>query len=166
VMKREDFIVLGAIGLLVATVVLFLILPQETAITAVIAFVATFSGVFLSFELERRRKGQEEKDQFARLVQAIKVENVINAGLLRTVVRDTKPGIISVVSFQIETSQTAMSDPRFYRWADQSLIHVIAVVRTDLVTFNNLLITYRDVIVGRGTFGKVPVERTKIFTEH
>ncbi len=165
VMKWGDFIVLGALGLLIVMVTLFVILPQQTATTAIIAFSATFFGIFLSFELERRRKDQEEKDQFTRLVQAIKVENVINDGLLRAVVRETKPGIITVGSFQIETSQTAMSDPRFYRWADQSLIQITAAFRTDLVTFNNLLISYRDVVVGGRTFGKVPVEKAKIIAE-
>jgi len=153
-----------AIGSVLAILILFSI-PGSTIIAAVIAFGATFSGIFVSFWIERRRKDQEEKDQFARLVRAIKVENIINDGLLRAVVRDTKPGVISMVSFQIETSQAAMSDPRFYRWADQSLIYITAVVRTDLATFNNLLISYRDVVVRGRAFGKVPVERAKIIAE-
>ena len=58
-MEWGDFIVLGALGLLIVMVTLFVILPQQTATTAIIAFSATFFGIFLSFELERRRKDQE-----------------------------------------------------------------------------------------------------------
>lgn len=142
-----------------------LVMPGEALIAAVTAFGAAFSGVFLSFRMERRRQEAEEKSQFARCITAIKIENGVNEGLLRGVVKDARPGHAPTSEMQTEALQTALSNIQFYRWAEQSLVLTATVVRTELSNFNNLLAMHREAIVAGHTLTEKIAEKLRVRAE-
>lgn len=55
----------------------------QMAVTAVIAFAATFSGVYLSFSIQRSRAEAEEKAQFGRILQGVLVEGASHCAVVR-----------------------------------------------------------------------------------
>ncbi len=133
-----------------------LLVPGDTFLGAILALGATFSGVFLSFWLERRRQEAVEKRQFARCLGAVKIESGANEGLLRALLRETQPAHVPITEMQTEALHTAMIHPLFYKWADQTLVLTTTAVRTELVSLNNLLMMYRDAVAT----GQAPTEKT------
>jgi len=133
-----------------AILILFSI-PGSTIIAAVIAFGATFFGVFLSFWVERRRKEKEEESQFARMLQSLSVESAVNTGLLTGLTKSAKPGHLSLLEMDTVALEAAIKNPTFLRWADATLVLVMVTVKSELGAMNNFLTVNRDAIAGGHT---------------
>ncbi len=115
----------------------------QTLIAALIAFGATFSGIFVSFWVERRRKEAEEKQRFARIIRSVLVESKINDATLDLIRIKAGPGGAFPQETRTETLQAALSDPLFHRLAADSLILTVTNMRSHLASINNVLFTYR-----------------------
>ncbi len=137
-----------AVGVAVVIVTLLLV-PGETALTAVIAFGATFSGVFVSFWVERRRKEAEEKGNFAQTLRGLLIESAGNHTMAGSLKKWTKEGKAQTGEVLTDTIQAALRDPLFYRWANHSLVATAQVVRIQSTQVNNVLSMHRQA----ATFG-------------
>lgn len=137
-----------AVGVAVVIVTLLLV-PGETALTAVIAFGATFSGVFVSFWVERRRKEAEEKGNFAQTAHGLLIESASNHALAGSLKKWTREGKAQAGEVLTDNIQAALRDPLFYRWANHSLVATAQVVRIQLTQVNNVLSMHRQA----ATFG-------------
>lgn len=141
----------------------------ETGVSALIAFAATFSGVYLSFSKENRRrqeeerreaarKESEEKERFAQLVQGVLVESANDHAILENIRKMAAPGGVFAGEVSTDALQAALSDPLFHRWADHSLVVAATIVRTRLAEMNNILSDY----MRRGMMESGDVARLKI----
>ena len=122
---------------------LIAVLPGAVVIAALIAFAATFSGVYLSFLMERRRRGAEERSQFGRIVQFVLVEGANNHAILNIIRQSARPG--KAVTCEIPTAalQAALHNPLFHQLADHSLVVAALIVRTQVAEINNVLFMHR-----------------------
>ncbi len=107
----------------------------QIGITALIAFGATFFGVFLSFWVERRRREAEEKSRFARMVQAVFIENMSNLSALTIIEKKWEAGG-SAPEPRTEVLRRVLSDPLFHQWAGEGLILLVKLVFTLAVAAN------------------------------
>lgn len=141
----------------------------ETGVSALIAFAATFSGVYLSFSKENQRRLEEErkeaarreveeKEQFARLIQGVLVESANVHAILNNIRRMVAPGVIFAGEVSTDALQAALSDPLFHRWADHSLVLAATIVKSRLAEMNNILSDYR----ARGRMESGDVARMRI----
>ncbi len=141
-MKYPEWVRIAiAIGSVLAILILFSI-PGSTIIAAVIAFGATFSGIFVSFWVERRRREAEDKKQFGHILQSVLVETERNYATLNHIKKTVSPGGACPESVFTDALQAALSDPLFHRWADPGLIAAASFVRSQLGAINNLLSGY------------------------
>ncbi len=115
----------------------------QTGIAALIAFGATFFGVFISFWVERRRREAEDKKQFGHILQSVLVETERNYATLNHIKKTVSPGGACPESVFTDALQAALSDPLFHRWADPGLITAASFMRSQLAAINNLLSGYR-----------------------
>ena len=122
----------------------------EIAITALVAFAATFSGVYLSFRKERKRAEAQEKEQFGRLLQSLLAESANNHAVLNNIKNRASPGLIHPGALNTDALQVALASNLFHYWADYSLVKAVTIVRTQLNTTNNILSTYRQMTASRG----------------
>ncbi len=135
-----------AIGAAVV-IIIFLLVPGQTAFAAVIAFGATFSGVFLSFLVERRRREAEERSQFSHMVQGVLVESATNHATLNSLKKWVRPGKTFTGELSTDTLRAALNDPLFHRWADHSLVYAVQVVRMHSDIINNVLSMHQEAAV-------------------
>lgn len=120
----------------------------EIGISALIAFAATFAGVYLGFWKERRRADVEERDEFGRLLQGLLVESSNNYSILTNLQNRVRPGAVSTDELYTDALQVALGSPLFYRKAGHSLVLAARLVRTQLGTMNNVLSLYREGAAG------------------
>ena len=124
------------------------------SVGALIAFGATFSGVYFSFKKESSRRQEEERkeaarkekeqqEHFARIVQGILIESANNFATLSAIQIVARPGTVFAAELNTDALQAALSDPLFHRWADHSLVIAATIVTTRLAEMNNVLSDYR-----------------------
>lgn len=102
----------------------------EMILAAVIAFTATYAGVYWSFSRQLDRAEADEKAQFGRLLQGVLAESANNYAILSNVRSTARVG--STFAFEVRTDaiQVALGSPLFHRYADYSLIYAAYMVRT------------------------------------
>ena len=140
-MKYPKWVRIG-LGVFVVLVVLVLI-PGEARLTAVIAFTATFSGIFVSFQEERRRRGTEEREQFTQILRSVSVESEDNQATLDYIRSAVSREGALPDELNTTALQAALSHPLFHQNADPSLIYASSFVRRQQAGINNLLFGYR-----------------------
>ena len=133
----------------------------ETGIMALIAFGATFSGVYFSFKKESSRRQEEQKEHFVQMVLGLMHESANNKHMLEQMKEVMRPGTIYVGEVSIDALQAALSDPLFHRWASNSLVLAATTVKSRLAEMNNVLSDY----MRRGTMLSGDVERVRIRAE-
>jgi len=161
-MKYPEWVRIAIAIVSVLAILILFSIPGSTIVTAAIAFGATFSGIFVSFWVERRRKEAEGRNQFARMVQGMLIESVSNEGLLRLIINAAKPGSAVAVELRTETLQTALSNPLFFKLADHGLVIAAGTVRTQLATLNNFLIVHRQAVSGGRGMTNLAVKQLRI----
>ncbi len=109
----------------------------QIGIAALIAFGATFFGVFLSFWTERRRKENEEQRRFGRMLQSISSELTEIASSLESNLE--KPIARWMFPLRTDSLDAVTADPLFHGRADQSLILVVRMFRIQLDAINNAI---------------------------
>lgn len=120
----------------------------EMGITALIAFGATFAGVYLAFWKERRRTEDEENTHFGQLLHGVLVESANNHAILTNIKNTARGGRTISQEVFIDTLQVALGSSEFYRKATHSLILAARTVRTRLASMNNILSLYRQAAAG------------------
>jgi SMC interacting uncharacterized protein involved in chromosome segregation len=133
----------------------------EIGVGALIAFGATFFGVYFSFKKESSRRQKEQKEQFTQMVLGLMHECSNNKHMLDHIREVIRPGTIYVGQVSTDTLQSALSDPLFHRWASSSLVLAATTVKSRLAEMNNILSDYRQ----RGTMASGDVERLRIRAE-
>lgn len=122
----------------------------EIGITALIAFGATFAGVYVAFSKERRRTEAEESEQFGRVLHGLLIESANNLAILTNLQNRVRPGTVPADDVYTDALQVALGSPLFYRKADHSLVLAARIVRAQLGTMSNVLALYRQAgAVGR-----------------
>jgi hypothetical protein len=113
----------------------------QTIIAAGIAFGATFSGVFVSFDVERRRREREEMEHFAQILQSVRSEAAMTHGNLEAIKQ-----LEGIHLIQLNTSalEAALRDPLFQYLAGHSLIYAAHMVKNMLDWMNNVLSIQRQ----------------------
>lgn len=119
-------------------------------ITAVIAFTATYFGVYWSFSRELARAEAEEKAQFGRLLQSMLAESASNYGVLNNVRSTARVGSTFAFELRTDAIQVALGSPLFHRYADYSLVNAALWVRTQIGQMNNILSLYRQATASGG----------------
>lgn len=120
----------------------------EIGISALIAFAATFAGVYVAFSKERRRAAAEETEQFGQILNSVLNESANNEAMLNEIQSKARGGTTLIHELFTETLQIALGSPVFYRKAGHSLVMAARLVRTHLGKMNNLLSLYRQAAAG------------------
>ncbi len=115
----------------------------ETGVVALIAFGATFSGVYFSFKKESSRRQEEQKEHFARMVQGVLHESSNNQAILDNIKEVIRPGTVYSGEVSTDALQASLSDPLFHRWAANSLVIAATTAKSRLLEMNNILSDYR-----------------------
>lgn len=115
---------------------------STTAIAAVVAFAATFSGVFLSFWLERERRRRMEQVHFGQVLRSIVTESANNMAQLENL-KAIQPGGFPLHQLSTDALDLALGSALFHRLAPHSLVFASTVCRTHLGVLGNLLSHHR-----------------------
>lgn len=132
-----------------------------TGVSALIAFGATFSGVYLSFMKESSRRRKEQKEHFAQMLLGLIHESANNKNMLENIKKVTLPGTIYAGEVSTDVLQSSLRDPLFHRWASNSLVFAATIAKSRLAEMNNILSDYR----ARGRMESGDVERLRIRAE-
>lgn len=141
------------------------ILWTEVGISALIAFVATFAGVYLAFWMEQRRAAAEETEQFGQILNGVLNESANNVAMLNEIREKARGGTTLIHEVFTETLQIALGSPVFYRKAGHSLVMAARLVRTHLGKMSNLLSLYRQAAAGGREMAHLDAQGLKVRAE-
>ncbi len=127
-------------------------MSTETVIAALIAFGATFFGVFISFWVERRRREAEDKERFGQMLRGILAESANNYATLGEIRNQAVRGGVPIHQLHSDALEAALRDSLFHRMTGISILVASINVRDRIAAMNNILSFLRQqVAAGEST---------------
>ena len=124
----------------------------QTGIAALIAFGATFFGVFISFWVERRRREAEDKERFGRMLRGVLAESANNYATLGEIRNQAVRGRVPIHQLHSDALEAALRDSLFHRMTGISILVASLSARDRIAAMNNILSFLREqVAAGQGT---------------
>lgn len=151
------------LGVWAGIILAFVTLPAQIFLTAIIGFGATFSGVFVSFRVERQRKEREDRDHFGRTIQGVLVESFTNEATLNNI--EANPRAALILELHSHALEAALRDHLFNRWAGRGLLVTAHTARDRLALVNNILLMHRQAITTGTTITTLAVSQTQIHAQ-